>query len=322
MVEQDFDPSKPVDLVLEDAIAKITELFNKGEKHRDVGELLLQLEASVKAGKVAKKDGNKVGEDSQEFKDFMDSDLARNELFAIRNADEFYDTIEEMEYMEEFKHQDLIDNQWKIYHKIGDGKGKMIMINEFPSPLYVLSSLFVETDLIHHWMEGAKAGGDDGSNLEIYDKPTDLISAMHLDMKVPTQGNYHMDITSTTYLDRKTNGILNVGFSCDPDRKWFGQELKKPKEADSKVMKVDRMFRYVEKIDENKCKHMMVSEFPLAEGMTKEVIIEHMLKGRGVARMKAMMDAYDKTISHYEERVHGSKKEFYDKIKKIFEDDE
>lgn len=291
-------------------------------RHRDAGELLLQLEASVKAGKVTKKDGSKVAEDTAEYKDFMATDLANNEFFAAKNADEFYDTLEEKEYMEEFKDKDLLEMNCKIYHKIGKEHGKMIMEMEFGSPLYVLSSLFVETDLIHHWMEGAKAGGDDGSNLEHYDSPVNLVTGMHMDMQIPGQGKYHMDITSTTYLDRRTNGILNIGFSMDPDRKWFGQDLKPKKYEDSKVMKVDRMFRYIEKIDETKCKHVMVSEFPLAEGMTKEIIIEHMLKGRGIARMKAMLEAYDKTISHYEERVHGSKKEYYDQIKKIFEEDD
>ena len=103
MVEADFDPSKPVNLVLEDAIKKISDMFTVGEKHRDIGELIQQLEASVKAGKVSKKDGSKVDEATPDYKTFIESDLAINELFAIRNADEFYDTIDEMEYMEEFK---------------------------------------------------------------------------------------------------------------------------------------------------------------------------------------------------------------------------
>jgi len=79
----------------------------------------------------------------------------------------------------------------------------MIMTMEFPSPLHVLASLFIETDLMHHWVEGFKADGDD-NNLIMYKNPTQLISAMHMEMDIPTQGSYHFDITSTTYLDRKT----------------------------------------------------------------------------------------------------------------------
>ena len=197
----------------------------------------------------------------------------------------------------------------------------MIMTMEFPSPLHVLASLFIETDLMHHWVEGFKADGDD-NNLIMYKNPTQLISAMHMEMEIPTQGSYHFDITSTTYLDRKTNGILNIGFSINPEKKYFGQDLVKPKKEGSKVMAVDRMFRYIEKIDETKCKHVIVSEFPMAEGMTKEIIIEHMLKGRGIQRVKKMHETYQNTIGHYEERVYGSKKEFYDRIKAIFEDEE
>jgi hypothetical protein len=93
MVEQDFDHSIAVNLVLEDAIEKMDVLFKEGMKHRDVGELILQLEVSVKAGKVTKKDGTKVAEDTEEYKTFMASEMADVEKWAVVNADEFYDMV-------------------------------------------------------------------------------------------------------------------------------------------------------------------------------------------------------------------------------------
>lgn len=318
MVEQDIDYTQPIALVLEEAIEKIEELFKEGLKHKEVGEHLIQLEASVKGGKVTKKDGSPVAEDTQEFKDFMDTDLARLEMFAAKNAEEFFEALEEKEYMEEFKDKDLLELDCHIYHKIGEEKGQTILEVIYPSPIHVLASIFVEVDLIHHWMEGMKTPGKDSASLQVYERPTNFLTAMHADNKIG-ENAYHMDLNSVAYLDRKINGILNIGGSIERDT-WFGKPLIAPKYEESKQMKLSRSFRYFEKLDDKKCKHVIYSDFAMAPGMDKEKILEH-LKGQGTTRIKGMMATYDETIAHYEKRVNGEKKEFYDKIKAIFADE-
>jgi hypothetical protein len=63
-----------------------------------------------------------------------------------------------MEYMEEFVHEDLMKHNAKIYHKVDEKEGLIMMEFIFPSPLYVLSALFIEMDLFDKWMEGSTDG--------------------------------------------------------------------------------------------------------------------------------------------------------------------
>lgn len=271
MVDQHFDPSQPVNLVLEDAIDHIKDLFKQGVKHKDVGEMLTQLVASVKAGKVIKKDGSPVSEDTQEYKDFSESDLFRLEMFAAKNAEEFFDALEEKEYMEEFKNKDLVDLglDCHIYHKIDEekGKGKNIVEIIYPSPIHVLSSIFMEIDLLHHWNAALKPPGKDEASQKVYDRPTDFITAFHADNKIGDNA-FHMDLNSVVYLDKSINGVLNIGGSIETDT-WFGQEVMKPHYENSKSMNLGRSFRYFEKLDDTKCKHVVYAAFDMPPGVTK-----------------------------------------------------
>eukprot|EP00997_Jenningsia_sp_PLL12_P004563 NODE_1927_length_1033_cov_121.898374_g1568_i0.p1 GENE.NODE_1927_length_1033_cov_121.898374_g1568_i0~~NODE_1927_length_1033_cov_121.898374_g1568_i0.p1 ORF type:complete len:332 (-),score=58.69 NODE_1927_length_1033_cov_121.898374_g1568_i0:36-992(-) len=318
MVENDVDPREPTDLIFEDSKAKLEAMFAEGKKHRDLGELILQLDASVKAGRVHRQDGSKVEETSDDFKAFADSDMVNLERFAATNADTFYELVDQIEYMEEFSHADLMANDCKVYHSFTDTEGKMVMEFTFPSPMIVFSALFIELDLIDRWLEGAS----EDVKLVAYKHPTDLVTGYHIDFPVPGKPIMVMDIASVLYLDRKTNGILQIATSMDRERSnWFGESFIDGPE-NSTITPIKRMFRYIEKIDETKCKHVVVSEFPLSENMNKDFIIEHMIKGRTVERVVKMRKIYDNTIKLYEERVYNTRKDYYDEIAKMFEDDE
>jgi hypothetical protein len=82
------------------------------------------------------------------------------------------------------------------------------------------------------------------------------------------------------------------------------------------------LFRYSEKISETKTKHVVVSEMPVSEGMTPEYMLEEIIKKKIVDRAKKMKSTFEKVRGHYEERVNGSKKPFYDEIRKMFDDEE
>lgn len=247
----------------------------------------------------------------------MDTDLAILEKYAVVNADDFYEMIDKIDQMEEVSHKDLIETDSKVYYKFTDTDAVIVHQLTFPSPIHVIASLMCELDLVHHWM----GGSDQNMKLQIYKAPTTFIDGWSFKMDVPQQGKMQTEMGSVIYIDSKSNGILQVGTSMDRSRgKWFNEDIFALADGHTN-QEIRRSLRYVEKVDDNKSKHVMISEFPLSAQMTKEVILEHIIKSMIVDRTKHMYQVYKDTISLYEERVNVTRKDFYDKIKKILDDE-
>jgi hypothetical protein len=320
MVDADIDPTMAENLVLEDHLVKINAFFMDNQNRACV-EAIQKLQNSVEAGKVTLKTGAPVAKDTAEYKDFMAGELATYQLWGHETSENFYDALEQKEQMEEFSHKTLVDNDAKIFYKCDDKNFQSIMELTFPSDMVTMAGMFFEQDLITKWME---AGPNTDLKFEIIKSPTPLCSAysMSMPMGMPGMADRFMKTVGITYLDRKTNGILNVTKSFDKGvDTFFGEKL--PAMPEGQVeMEIKQMFRYFEKIDEKSCKHVIISDIPLTGEMSKEVIIEHVIKTKTVERCSKLKETYAKVIPFYEERVQVSKKAFYDNIKKIFEDDE
>lgn len=88
-------------------------------------------------------------------------------------------------------------------------------------------------------------------------------------------------------------------------------------------MKVDKMFRYFERTGENACKHVIYLELQVTKDMTLDTLINYVIKQKSVERCSQLQKTYRKVLPLYEERVNSSKKDFYERVKKVFaEDDE
>jgi len=86
-------------------------------------------------------------------------------------------------------------------------------------------------------------------------------------------------------------------------------------------MKVKKMFRYFEKTGENACKHVIYFEIEVTKDMTMDTLINYFIKEKSVERCSQIQKTYRKVYPLYEARINGEKKDFYEKVKKVFADD-
>lgn len=137
-------------------------------------------------------------------------------------------------------------------------------------------------------------------------------------MPIPGQKTKFLVSYNTTFVDSKTQGLLNTCKGLPVEKgTFFGQTLPKvPDDMDEIPLK--RQLRYIEKTGENTCKFVGFVEMSLGAEMTKSSIIETVIKGQMLESMKRLQSAFRKVLPTFEERANGSKKEFYDKIRKIF----
>jgi hypothetical protein len=155
--------------------------------------------------------------------EFQKTDLYSFQKWGHSQADEFYDLVGQMDQMEEHVHQDLLEANAKVYYKMTDKVMKTIMSFEFDCDLTICSSFFFEYDLIPKWMEG----NNDKVEVARIESPTKLCAGYLV--KFPLDGKditLHMRSISLTYLDRKTNGILNIGKTLPKDAtSFFGEPV-------------------------------------------------------------------------------------------------
>lgn len=226
-----------------------------------------------------------------------------------------------MEKLDQIEHADLIEAKVKLYYKFTDTQLITIADLNFDADMTTCSSIFYEHDLMHRWMEGI----DENIKIGINGVPVPSVSSTSFVYPIKGMGDRFINNFSIIYVDRKTNGALNIAASHpEEDRKWFGFDLKEKPEG-TEYMKLDRMFRYLEKVDDNTSRHVVYSEITMTKDVTKDVLLNYVLKDRSIKGCKFFRENFDKIIDLYKARVNGEKKAFYDNLRNIYqsqEDDE
>ena len=126
---------------------------------------------------------------------------------------------------------------------------------------------------------------------------------------------------AVTYLDRSTNGILNItGSFAEDEKEWLGVKIPETPEGHER-MSVEVSYKYLERVDENTTRHIVFNEMNLGKDVTKDILINHILKDRTVKACKQMRKKYEEIIPFYIERTQGERKAFYDQIRIDFAED-